>query len=205
MTNEYTNMDVEPVNNSPEYVDVGNQVITITNFHNCRRQASVLTPANTNCRSTRCRCCTTNNNDNVLSPANSNYTTPNSNIRSIRYGTRCPSLSTGLRTDEMYNLNYRSQQQSHSETCDGSCMNKYACRLCDKKCICICVDTAIPMHCSNCINEPCEAHVTIKCTNSLCGKLFHTDCVASLEHQTFNQWQQMDTDSFYVIILNIVL
>ena len=52
------------------------------------------------------------------------------------------------------------------------------------------------MWCSICTNEPCEAHVLRKNTNSLCSKLFHIDCVASLEHKTYNQWQQTDTDSF---------
>ena len=45
-------MEAEPANNSPEHIDVGNQAISITNSHNHRRQAGVLTPENTNHRST---------------------------------------------------------------------------------------------------------------------------------------------------------
>ena len=83
-TNVYTNMDVEPVNNSPEHIIGGNTATTITNYHDRRRPASVLTPANTIRRSTR-RHRSSNNNDNVVTPANTNYITPNSDIRSIRY------------------------------------------------------------------------------------------------------------------------
>ena len=120
-------MDVEPVNNSPEHIDMGNQAITITNSHNQRRQADVLTPTNANCISIKC-CCPTSNNDNAVTPTKSYYTRPNSNIHSIRYGAHIDSISTGLYTDRRYNLNYSHKQQSHSKTCDGSCMNKYACR-----------------------------------------------------------------------------
>ena len=80
--NGYSNMDVEPVNNSPEHIDGGNEATTITNYHDCRRQASVLTPTNTNYRSST-RPCSTSNNDNVVTPTNGNYTTPNSDIRTI--------------------------------------------------------------------------------------------------------------------------
>ena len=52
-TNVYTNMDVDPVNNSPEHINGGNAATTITNYHDHRRPASVLTPANTNRRSSR--------------------------------------------------------------------------------------------------------------------------------------------------------
>ena len=33
VTNVYTNMDVDPVNNSSEHIDGGNKATTITNFH----------------------------------------------------------------------------------------------------------------------------------------------------------------------------
>ena len=46
------NMEAEPAINSPEHIDVGNQAISITKSHNCRRQTDVLIPANTNHRST---------------------------------------------------------------------------------------------------------------------------------------------------------
>ena len=52
LTNRYTNMEAEPANNSPKHIDVGNQAISITKSNNCRRQADVLTLANTNHRST---------------------------------------------------------------------------------------------------------------------------------------------------------
>ena len=104
-TNVYTNMEVDPVNNSPEHIYGGNTATTITNYHDRRRPASVLTPANTNRRSSRRRR-SSNNNDNVVTPANNIYTTPNSNIRSIRYGAHDPFISTGLRTGRRYNLNY---------------------------------------------------------------------------------------------------
>ena len=60
-TNVYTNMDVEPVNNSPEHIIGGNTATTITNYHDRRRPASVLTPANTIRRSTRRRRFSNNN------------------------------------------------------------------------------------------------------------------------------------------------
>ena len=52
------------------------------------------------------------------------------------------------------------------------------------------------MRCSDCYNEPCQKHVVIKCTNNLCGKQFHIDCVVALEGKTYDQWEQTDTDSF---------
>ena len=42
VTNVYTNMDVDPVNNSPEHINGGNAATTITNYHDRRRPASVL-------------------------------------------------------------------------------------------------------------------------------------------------------------------
>ena len=93
-------------------------------------------------------------------------------------------------------MNYFWQQRLHSKTCDGSCANKYNCVHCDKNRICVCLDTVIPMRCSDCYNEPCRKHVVIKCTNNLCGKQFHIDCVVALEGKTYNQWEQRDMDSF---------
>ena len=103
-TNVYTNMHVDPVNNSPEHINGGNTATTITNYHDRRRPASVLTPANTNRRSSRRRH-SSNSNDNVVTPANNNYTTPNSTVRSIRYTAHNPSVSTGSYTGRRYNLN----------------------------------------------------------------------------------------------------
>ena len=194
-TNVYTNMDVEPVNNSPEHIIGGNTATTITNYHDRRRPASVLTPANTIRRSTRRRRFS-NNNDNVITPANNDYTTPNSTIRSIRYGAQNASRSTGLRTGRRYNLDYFRQQRSDSETCDGSCTDKYGCVHCDKNRICVCLDTVIPMRCSDCLVEPCPKHLLIKCTNNLCAQQFHIDCVVALEGKTYDEWEQTDTDSF---------
>ena len=80
--NGYTNMDVESVNNSPEHIDEGNEATTITNNDDRRRKASALTPTNTNYRSSRRRCSTTNN-DNIVTPTNGNYTSTNTDIRTI--------------------------------------------------------------------------------------------------------------------------
>lgn len=89
---------------SRHHIDGRNEATTIINYHDCRRPASVLTLTNTNYRSSRHHC-STNNNDNIVTPANTNYTTPNINISSIRYRAHIDPVSTGLQSDRRYNLN----------------------------------------------------------------------------------------------------
>ena len=69
-------------------------------------------------------------NDNDNTSVCTNFITPTS---SIRDGARNASQSTGIRSNNSYNIGYFRQRESAESTCDDLCANPYTCNNCDKK------------------------------------------------------------------------
>ena len=144
----------------------------------------VLTPAATTRRYRRREVVV---HDDDSTSVRSGFTTPNC---SIRDGARWATRSTGVRSNNYYNVNYFRHRQSPSLTCPTACANPYTCNDCDKDRICFCRQHRLPLGCLCCRNEetkeqlpnaPCELHKTIACSINRCEETYHMGCVAAIK------------------------
>ena len=102
------------------------------NSANPTTRLDVLTPAATTTRYRRREVVV---HDDDSTSVRSGFTTPNC---SIRDGARWATRSTGVRSNNYYNVNYFRQRQSPSLTCPTAFANPYTCNDCNKDRICFC-------------------------------------------------------------------
>ena len=107
----------------------------------CTRRSDVVTPATERRRHPAGRP-VDNENDNTS--VCTNFITPSS---SIRDGARCASQSTGIYSNNRYNIGYFRERELAESTCANLCANPYTCNNCDKKRICFCVQHTFPLGC----------------------------------------------------------